>query len=71
MTDKLMTADGDLVKVVRCKDCVHRPKIGEDGEDHGFGLEFPDDKCPCNCDDGYYSWRPSDDWFCANGERRK
>lgn len=31
---------------------------------------FPDDKCPCQCEDPYYSWLPDPDWFCANGERR-
>ena len=50
---------------VRCKDCKHRP-TGTNRDD----LEFPDDKCPCQCDDFWYSWKPSDDWFCGNGERK-
>ena len=54
--------------VVRCKDCKHRP-IMPDDHTNGFDLEFPDGKCPCQCDDGWYSWYPSDDWFCADGER--
>lgn len=55
----------DAVSIVRCKDCKHRP-MGEDRDD----LEFPDDKCPCKCEDYWYSWKPSDDWFCGNGERK-
>lgn len=55
----------DAVPVVRCKDCKHRP-TGENRDD----LEFPDDKCPCQCEDYWYSWKPSDDWFCGNGERK-
>ena len=54
----------DAVPVVRCKDCKHRP-TGTNRDD----LEFPDDKCPCKCEDFWYSWKPSDDWFCGNGER--
>ena len=53
----------NAVPVVRCKDCKHRP-IGTNRDD----LEFPDDKCPCKCEDYWYSWKPSDDWFCGNGE---
>lgn len=55
----------DAVPVVRCKDCKHRP-TGTNRDD----LEFPDDKCPCQCEDYWYSWKPSDDWFCENGERK-
>ena len=54
----------DAISVVRCKDCKHRP-TGEDRDD----LEFPDDKCPCKCEDYWYSWKPLDNWFCGNGER--
>ena len=56
-------------ELVRCKDCKHRPTKPEKCE-NGFDLEFPDGKCPCQCDDGWYSWYPSDDWFCPNGERK-
>lgn len=60
----------DAVPVVRCKDCKHRPKqIGEGTQ--GFNLEFPDWKCPCQCDDGWYNWMPEDDWYCGNGERKE
>lgn len=54
--------------IIRCKDCKHRPFDSEDTQ--GFGVEFPDEKCPCQCDDGWYNWRPNDEWFCANAERR-
>ena len=59
----------DAVPVVRCKDCKHRP-IDTGGHNYGQDLLFPDDyKCPCRCEDQWYSWMPRDDWFCANGER--
>lgn len=51
---------------VRCKDCKHRPS--GTGEDHD--LDFPNDICPCQClDDYWYSWKPDDDWCCADWER--
>ena len=56
----------DVVEVVRCKDCVHRPK-GTNKHD----LEFPDYVCPCQCDDFWYSWMPPDDWWCASGKRKE
>lgn len=55
----------DAVEVVRCKDCKHRP-TGENRDD----LEFPDDKCPCKCEDYWYSWKPADEWYCGNGEQK-
>ena len=57
-------------ELIRCKDCKHRPKKPDYYED-GFDLEFPDGICPCQCEDGYYSWYPQDDWYCADGKRRK
>lgn len=58
-------------ELVRCKDCKHRPIQTEPPKTCGFSIEFPEGtKCPCCCDDGYYSWYPSDDWFCAEGEKR-
>ena len=60
-----------LPVVVRCKDCKHRPIKPNDYE-NGFDLEFPDNKCPCqNGDDGWYSWYPADNWYCAEGERKE
>ena len=55
----------DTVLVVRCKDCKHRP-TGSNRDD----LEFPDDKCPCQCEDFWYNWKPTDEWYCGNGERK-
>lgn len=65
--EKLPTVD--VVEVVRCRDCKHRPIIIEEEEIDGFSYEFPDHKCPCRCEDGLFSSNPDDDWFCANGER--
>ena len=60
----------DAAPVVRCKNCKHRPTIREPYE-NGFDLDFPDERCPCHVEDGWYSWMPDDDWFCANGERKE
>ena len=58
--------------VVTCKDCIHKPIINDPRAIGGLGLRFPDNsKCPCQCDDGYYSWNPNDNWFCANGEKEE
>ena len=64
-------AKSDIVEVVRCKDCKHRPKRLEEGKGEGFNLEFPDYKCPCQCDDGWYNWMPDDNWFCGDAERKE
>lgn len=53
-------------EIVRCKECKHRPS----GDEENHNIEFPDNLCPCQCEDFWYSWIPSDDWFCGNGERR-
>ena len=59
--------DKDIVEVVRCKDCRYKPV----GTGCNHDLEFPVHyKCPCECDDYWYSWMPKDDFFCGNGERR-
>ena len=60
-------AKSDIVEVVRCKDCKHRPT----GTGANHDLEFPDYVCPCQCEDYYYSWMPKDDWFCRDGERKE
>ena len=58
-------------ELIRCKDCKHRPRRSNvDDEHEGLNLEFPDEKCPCQCEDPWYNWMPRDDWFCGNGERR-
>lgn len=56
-------------EVVMCKDCIHKPIINDPRAIGGFGLRFPDFKCPCRCDDPYYSWMPNDNWFCGNCEK--
>lgn len=63
----------DAVRVVRCKDCKHRPERCEESDEYDMDsdLEFPDEVCPCQCYDYYYSWMPKDNWFCANGERKE
>ena len=61
-------------EIIRCKDCKHRPVTNDNYDDDewdcGFNIEFPDYKCPCQCDDGYYNRLPDDNWFCGNAERR-
>lgn len=64
--DLIPTAD--VLEVVRCKDCKHKPKHPP-GYDYGHYLEFPDDICPCQCDDPWHSMKPEDNFFCAKGER--
>ena len=62
----------DAAPVTHCKDCKHRPSFKKPAKyKTGFDLYFPDEECPCQCDDGYYSWYPEDNWFCANGERKE
>lgn len=56
----------EFVKVVRCKDCKHKPT--RTGVNHD--IEFPDDVCPCQCEDYWYSWMPQDDFFCKFGRRK-
>lgn len=56
-------------ELIRCKDCKHKPII-PDTIHHFADIVFPDDECPCKCDDPYYNWIPNDDFFCANGERK-
>ena len=59
-------------ELVRCKDCKHRPTQTEPPKTYGFSIEFPEgSKCPCECGDGFYSWYPNDDWYCADGEQKE
>lgn len=54
----------ELVEIVRCKDCIHRP------DEYGYPIN-DDYCCPCvNAGDEYYSWCPEDNWFCADGEAK-
>lgn len=60
----------DVVKVIRCKDCIHRPSRIEASDDRdGLNLEFPDDWCPMQCEDCWYNRMPRDDFFCGYGKR--
>ena len=63
--DELPTVDA--VPVVRCKDCKHKPS----GSGANHDVEFPDEICPCQCEDYWYSWVPKDNFFCAWGERKE
>ena len=59
--------------VVLCKDCKHRPIKASD-EGNGFDYEAPEGDYKCSCyneADGWYSWMPADDFYCAYGERRE
>lgn len=67
-TDGRIVKCFDIGELVRCKDCKHRP-IVIDSEGNGFDYDFPDERCPCQCEDGWYNWMPRDEWYCANGER--
>ena len=58
----------DVPNIVRCKDCKHKPTGS--GANHDITFPDRDYRCPCRCEDFWYSWIPDDDWFCANGERR-
>ena len=62
-----MKLSSDTVEVVRCKDCKYRPVSYGDEHDLCFPEEY---RCPCQCDDNWYSWMPKDDFFCARGERK-
>ena len=58
----------DAVEVVRCKDCKYKPV----GTGCNHDIEFPVHyKCPCECEDYWYSWIPKDNFFCGNGERKE
>ena len=56
-------------EIVRCKDCIHKPL--ETGRRYPYNVKFPDETCPFCCeDDEYYNaMPPSDEFYCAYGER--
>ena len=58
-------------QITHCRDCKHRPKATKADEKvfSGFSVKFPDEKCPCQCGDGWYSWYPEDDFYCGFAER--
>lgn len=56
--DGLPSAQHDIVEVLRCKDCKYHD--GLDGQ------------CPVqSTGDPFYDYKPDDNWFCADGERRE
>ena len=60
-------------EIILCRDCKHRPKATRADEKvfSGFSVEFTDEKCPCQCGDGWYNWYPDDDFYCGYAERRE
>lgn len=64
-----MEPAADVVEVVRCKDCKHRPY--EDEEGAIYQPDWCDFTCPFLCEDSYYNGMPEDDFFCKRGERRE
>lgn len=85
-TGEAVMKPGIKGKLIRCKDCKHRPgfRYYDDGNRYvegpryqetlknGLTVTFEDETCPCvNGWDSYFSYVPKDDWFCANGERRE
>ena len=62
------------IDLVYCKDCIYRPlKEDPDDEPCRFNLIAPaaGGRCPCLIEDGWYSWMPPDDFYCAYGKRTK
>lgn len=57
----------EFVLIVRCKNCIHQPT----GTVANHDLKFPDYVCPCQGEDYWHSWKPSDDWFCPCGEKKE
>lgn len=65
------------IEIVTCGECKYKPYwcVGADPNDRtGFDIEFPQykepNRCPCQCEDGWYAWIPDDDWFCGHGKRK-
>lgn len=63
--------DKAMAELIHCKDCKHRPTLTDRECDAGFQYEFPDERCPCQCDDPWFNWMPKDNWYCANAERKE
>jgi len=59
----------EIPNIIRCAECIHKPKriVYSDSEEEY--IDFPDWRCPLRCEDEWYNRMPSDDWFCANGEK--
>ena len=64
----------DAVKVVRCKECRHRPlMVDGDVKDPNYNESAweEDYTCPYLCyEDDFYNCMPPDDGFCNYGERK-
>lgn len=66
----------DVVEIVRCNDCKHRPyqvpaKYDSSGQCVKYGyITSPDDVCPFLSDDSWYNRVPEDDFFCGFGDRK-
>lgn len=60
---KCMNTKVDMVEVIRCKDCKHRPTYPE-----AYGAEI--DGKWCYWCELHRSWK-HDDWFCADGVKRE
>ena len=58
----------NFVLVVRCKDCICHPKMGNWG---GKYEQKPPYRCPMEHEDEYYSFCPNPDDYCPYGIRRK
>ena len=69
---KLALNKADVVEVVRCKDCKHKPN-GYTDDDVLRYPNFPHEEnnpCPCQVyEDEWYSWIPNDDFYCGYGEK--
>lgn len=63
----------DVVEVVRCKECRHRPlMVDGDVKDPNYNESAweEDYTCPYLCyEDDFYNCMPPDDGFCNYGER--
>lgn len=70
----------EINKLVRCKDCKHRPYLAKRKKDSKLVIFRPlkenpkyegeeDMTCPFLCDDRCYDRMPPDDFFCAYGKR--
>ena len=73
-TDEIIkTLPSAQQEIIRCEDCKHRPTPtrADEGITYGFSVEFPDEKCPCQCEDGWYNWYPKNDFYCGYAERRE
>ena len=54
-------------EIIHCQECKHKPS----GDEVNHDITFPDWRCPCQCEDYWYSWIPNDNWYCGNAERRE